>query len=249
MVTRNRALRYNRTGPQRGFRFVSEPILRAKGLAKRYPSGESILTVFESLDFSLAAGESVSVVGESGAGKSTLLHLLGALDQPSAGEVFFEGRALSSTGEDELAAYRNESVGYVWQSYDLLPEFTALENVAMPLRIAGVAPAEAESRALRRLQQTGLGERAHHQSGELSGGEQQRVALARALVHDPKVLLADEPTGNLDEKTGEAIVERILALPSEDGISVLVATHNLGFAGRCDRMLRFDHGRLVETLP
>ena len=225
---------------------MSEPLIRVEGLAKRYPSGAGVLTVFEGLSFAVRAGESVALVGESGAGKSTLLHLIGALDQPTEGEIFFGGAALSGRTEGELDAYRNRELGYVWQSYHLLPEFTALENVLMPLLIAGEDRKKVEPAGRQWLERVGLGERTTHQAGELSGGEQQRVALARALVRKPRLLLADEPTGNLDEGTSAAIMEQIFALPKQEGLCCIVATHNLGFAKRCDRVLRIAHGRIEE---
>ena len=225
---------------------MSEPLLRVEGLAKRYPSGVGVLTVFENLSFTVEAGESVALVGESGAGKSTLLHLIGALDQPSSGAIFFDGAALASRSETQLDAYRNRETGYVWQSYHLLPEFTALENVLMPLLISGQDRVKAEPAGRQWLERVGLGERTTHQAGELSGGEQQRVALARALVRKPRMLLADEPTGNLDEGTSAAIMEQIFALPKQEGLACIVATHNLGFARRCDRVLRIEHGRIRE---
>jgi lipoprotein-releasing system ATP-binding protein len=225
---------------------VSEPLLRVERLAKRYPSGADVLTVFEDLSFTVNAGESVALVGESGAGKSTALHLIGALDQPTEGEIFFDGAALSGRTEAELDAYRNRDVGYVWQSYHLLPEFTALENVIMPLLIAGEGRAKVEPEGREWLGRVGLGERTTHQAGELSGGEQQRVALARALVRKPRLLLADEPTGNLDEGTSAAIMEQIFGLPKQEGLACIVATHNLTFARRCDRVLRISHGSIEQ---
>jgi len=225
---------------------MSGPRVRVENLAKRYPSGSGVLTVFEGVTLDFAAGESVALVGASGAGKSTLLHLIGALDSPSSGQVLFEGKGLSGRPDRELAAYRNLSVGYVWQSYHLLPEFTALENVQMPLLIAGGDRKQTEEPARRWINQMGLGDRATHQAGELSGGEQQRVAIARALVRDPKLLLADEPTGNLDRKTGETIVDQMLALPGAQGITVIVATHSMDFARQCDRIYRIENQTAVQ---
>ena len=220
--------------------------IRVENLAKRYPSGAGVLTVFEGLSLDLRAGESAALVGASGAGKSTLLHLVGGLDAPSEGEIYFEGRAFSGWSDAEQAAYRNHAVGYVWQSYHLLPEFTALENVQMPLLIAGEDRRKTEPEARRWLERMGLGERETHQAGELSGGEQQRVAIARALIRNPKVLLADEPTGNLDAGTGESIIEQLLDLPRKDGLTLLMATHNRAFAERCDRVFRIEAGRIEE---
>ncbi|MBI1355308.1 MAG: ATP-binding cassette domain-containing protein [Acidobacteria bacterium] len=220
-------------------------MIRAEGLAKRYPSGGGVLTVFQGVSFELYPGQSVALVGESGAGKSTLLHLLGALDLPSEGTIRFEGRPLQDASDAELARYRNEQVGYVWQSYHLLPEFTALENVIMPLLIAGRKRADVEPAGSQALQRMGLGARETHQAGELSGGEQQRVAIARALVRDPRLVLADEPTGNLDHRTGEAIISQLLALPRDAGVAFVMATHNLDFARLCDRVFHVSAGGLT----
>lgn len=226
---------------------MSEPILRVENLAKIYQSGAGDLTVFSQVDFELRAGESVALVGESGAGKSTLLHLLGALDTASEGEILFESRPLSEYSDSELASFRNRRVGFVWQNHHLLPEFTALENVMMPLLIRATAREQAQAEAQKWLTQVGLAARTFHQAGELSGGEQQRVATARALVTAPKLLLADEPTGNLDERTGESIIELMVELPRVHEITAVIATHNLAFARRCDRVFRFESGRLQEV--
>ncbi len=223
---------------------MADPVIRAQDLEKTFRTGSDYLTVFSGVNFEVQSGESVALVGESGSGKSTLLHILGALDDATSGEVFFEGDSLASLTENELAAYRNGGVGYVWQSYHLLPEFTATENVAMPLRIRGAAETAAPARKW--LDKVGLAERASHQPGELSGGEQQRVAIARALVTGPRLLLADEPTGNLDERTGAGIMGMLLELSRQEGLSTVIATHNLKFANRCDRVLRFEAGRLGE---
>jgi lipoprotein-releasing system ATP-binding protein len=228
---------------------VADPILRVEQLAKTYRSGDADLTVFAALDLDLRGGESVALVGESGVGKSTLLHLLGALDTPSTGEIYFEGRALSKLPEAELADYRNRKVGYIWQNHHLLPGFSALENVMMPLLIGETPRDAAESAARKWLEAVGLSQRAWHQAGELSGGEQQRVALARALVTEPRLLLADEPTGNLDPKTGDSIVDLVLGLPRACNLAAMIATHNLGLAARCDRLLRMEAGRCVEQKP
>jgi lipoprotein-releasing system ATP-binding protein len=198
--------------------------------------------VFEDLSFELQAGEQLAVVGESGAGKSTLLHLLGALDRPSGGSVFYGDRDIFLMTSDELADFRNRHIGFVWQQQSLLPEFTAMENVMMPLLIRGVPRAEAESRAAGCLAEVGLSDRGHHRSGELSGGEQQRVALARALVTAPPVLLADEPTGNLDHRTGETIIALLRELHHTHSLTSVIVTHNLSFAQRCDRILQLNKG-------
>jgi lipoprotein-releasing system ATP-binding protein len=226
---------------------MPEPVIRAVGLGKTFRSGEQQLTIFAGLTFRIKPGESVALVGESGAGKSTLLHILAALEKPTAGSVLFGGTRLESRTEAQLADYRNRDIGYVWQNSHLLPEFTALENVAMPMRIRGV-PERLGHRAARKwLERVGLANRTGHQSGELSGGEQQRVAIARALVSEPKLLLADEPTGNLDERTGESVMRMLLKLVREENLAILVATHNSAFAALCDRVFRFEHGRLRQS--
>lgn len=226
---------------------MAEPVIRAEGLGKTFRSGEQALTIFSGLTFQIRQGESVALVGESGAGKSTLLHILGALEKPTTGKVLFCGDPLASLSEAQLANYRNRDVGFVWQNCHLLPEFTAIENVALPLRIAGVSEDSGQKEAQTWLQRVGLAERIDHQSGELSGGEQQRVAIARALVSKPRLLLADEPTGNLDERTGEAVMKMLLELAGQEGLAILLATHNPTFAALCDRVFRFDHGRLRQS--
>ncbi len=191
----------------------------------------------------------LAIVGESGAGKSTLLHILGALDNTSAGEVYFANLRLSTLSENDAADFRNREIGFVWQFHYLLPEFTALENVAMPLLLRGHSRQEAEIDASRWLGEVGLAARAHHRSGELSGGEQQRVALARALITKPKLLLADEPTGDLDANTANAVFELIYRLHREYQLTSLIATHNFAFARRCHRVLRLQAGRVEEVAP
>src|SRR5690242_17807537 len=188
------------------------------------------------------------MVGESGAGKSTLLHLLGGLDRPTSGTIYYKAKDLSGLGDSELADFRNRAVGFVWQIHYLLPEFTALENVMMPLLIRGRSHAEAASASLTRLEEVGLGARTGHRAGELSGGEQQRVVLARALVGNPSVLLADEPTGNLDFRTGEMIFDLLTTLHRSHNLTSVLVTHNLSFARRCDRILRLEGGSLVGGL-
>lgn len=226
---------------------MSQPVLEVIGLAKRYPSGSSLLTVFEDVNFQLQKGESVALVGESGAGKSTLLHLLGALDKPTEGRILFGDLVVNEAGEKALDAYRNSSVGYVWQSYHLLPEFTALENVIMPRLIAGVSREQAVPQGLKWLERLGLAGRATHRSGELSGGEQQRVAVARALVGEPKLLLADEPTGNLDDRTSEELIAQLFELQRSEALTMVIATHNLSFAQRCDRIYRITNAALIAA--
>jgi lipoprotein-releasing system ATP-binding protein len=224
-------------------------ILKVEGLRKVFRSGESDLVLFDNLSFEVAKGEMLAVVGESGTGKSTLLHILGALDRASAGDVYFAHLRLSSLSENAAAEFRNREVGFVWQFHYLLPEFTALENVAMPLLLRQGPSTEAYEEASRWLREVGLEQRSDHRSGELSGGEQQRVALARALITQPKVLLADEPTGDLDGRTAESVFELIARLHRECQLTSLIATHNLGFARRCHRVLRLQRGRVEEVAP
>jgi len=220
--------------------------IRASGLTKRFRSGDSELVIFAKLELQVARGERLAVVGESGAGKSTLLHLLGGLDRPSEGTIYFGSREVSAVSDAELADFRNREVGFVWQTHYLLPEFTALENVMMPLLIRGVSHGEAASAALARLEEVGLRARAEHRAGELSGGEQQRVVLARALVGNPAFLLADEPTGNLDFRNGEMVIGLIEELQRNHNLTSLIVTHNLSFAKRCDRILKLEGGVLVS---
>jgi len=228
---------------------MHQEMVRIEGLKKVFRSGSSELMLFENLSFQVAKGEMLAIVGESGAGKSTLLHILGALDRASAGEVYCANLLLSSLTEDAAAEFRNREIGFVWQFHYLLPEFTALENVAMPLLLRGQARQEAQKEALRWLGQVGLAGRSHHRSGELSGGEQQRVALARALITQPKLLLADEPTGDLDKGTAESIFELLARLHRECQLTSLIATHNLAFARRCHRVLRLQNGLIEEVAP
>ncbi len=231
-------------------RMVPDPpaVMRAVGLSKTYTTGRGQLELFRGLDLTVLQGEMVSIIGESGTGKSSLLHLLAALDTPASGEVWCGETRLSSFSKRQAAEFRNRDIGYVWQFHYLLPEFTALENVAMPLLARGTKRSEAMRRGLIWLGEVGLGDRADHRSGELSGGEQQRVSLARALVTEPRLLLADEPTGDLDGKTAEVIFGLIQRLHQAHGLSSVLVTHNVEFAGRCDRMLRLRDGRLVEEL-
>jgi lipoprotein-releasing system ATP-binding protein len=229
-------------------------VMRAVGLTKIYAavsegagSARAALELFRGLDLKVHAGEMVAIVGESGAGKSSLLHLLAALDTPTAGEVWCGESRLSSFTPRQAADFRNRDVGYVWQFHYLLPEFSALENVAMPLLARGDRRGVALEKAGFWLGEVGLGDRAAHRSGELSGGEQQRVSLARALVTEPKILLADEPTGDLDGKTAEAVFGLIQRLHDAHGLTSLLVTHNLEFAERCDRVLRLRDGRLEDA--
>jgi len=219
--------------------------IRSVSLTKKFRSGDGELVIFEDLDFEVAPGERLALVGESGAGKSTLLYLLGGLDRPSSGTIYFGHQDISILSEGELAEFRNREIGFVWQNHSLLPEFTALENVMMPLLIRGVSTAEAAPVSLARLDEVGLRNRASHRAGELSGGEQQRVALARALAGNPRVLLADEPTGNLDFRTGEMIISLLDDLHRSHNLTSIFVTHNLAFAQRCDRILQLDKGVLT----
>jgi lipoprotein-releasing system ATP-binding protein len=224
---------------------MAEPYIRARNLTKVYPSGDTGLVVFSGLDLDVHRGEMLALVGESGAGKSTLLHLLGGLDKPSNGSIYYGSREISSFTDSEIADFRNREIGFVWQIHYLLPEFTAQENVMMPLLIRGWPHARAAAESLARLEEVGLRARASHRAGELSGGEQQRVVLARALVGKPSVLLADEPTGNLDFRTGEMIFELLSSLHRSHQLTSVFVTHNLSFASRCDRLLSLERGGLV----
>lgn len=219
-------------------------MIEARGVVKGYRTPAGYLKVLDGLDLSLAAGEMVAVVGASGIGKSTLLHVVGALDRPEAGTAIVAGRDLATLTPDALATFRSEAIGFVFQFHHLLPEFTALENVMMPMLIARRPEAEARSAALALLTEMGVAERAEHRPAMLSGGEQQRVAVARALVRSPRLLLADEPTGNLDRETGDRLHELLRRLNREKELTILVVTHNERLAGLCDRVLRIDAGRL-----
>lgn len=224
-------------------------LLRAQNLKKVFRSGRSQLVLFENLSFQVQSGEMLAIVGESGSGKSTLLHILGVLDRPSEGDVYFAQLDLGKLSENDAAEFRSRELGFVWQFHYLLPEFTAVENIAMPLLMRGVSRREAEQEAVRWLQEVGLTDRASHRSGELSGGEQQRVALARAVVTRPKILMADEPTGDLDNRTAEAVFDLIAKLHRDYCLTSLIVTHNLGFARRCDRVLHLERGRVAEVSP
>jgi lipoprotein-releasing system ATP-binding protein len=228
---------------------LNQQVLRIEGLKKVFRSGASELVLFENLSFAVDRGEMLAIVGSSGAGKSTLLHILGALDRPSAGEVYCTQLRLSSLSENAAADFRNQQIGFVWQFHYLLPEFTALENVAMPLLMRGTEKGAAEKEALQWLEEVGLAQRSHHRAGELSGGEQQRAALARALITKPKILLADEPTGDLDSRTAEVVFELISRLHREYQLSSIVATHNFAFARRCHRVLRLESGKIEDIIP
>ena len=223
-------------------------VLEAHDIAKTYRGGDgSTLTILNGVDLTVRRGEMIAIVGESGAGKSTLLHVVGALDRPTRGHVLIGGEPINDRSDDELAAIRNRKVGFVFQYHHLLREFSALENVMMPLRIGGTPLVEARSRAERLLARLGLSGRMHHRPSELSGGEQQRTAVARALAVDPAVLLADEPTGNLDHGNAELLHEVFAQLARDLEIGMVVVTHNRTLAARADRALLLEDGRLVET--
>ena len=226
---------------------LEAPLLEARGLHKSYWLGEKEIHVLRGASFALAPGEMASLVGPSGVGKSTFLHVVGTLDPPTAGQVLYDGQDAFAMGEEQLARFRNRNIGFVFQFHYLLPEFTALENTAMPALIARTSRPEAESIARQMLEVVGLSHRVEHKPGELSGGEQQRVALARALVLKPRLLLADEPTGNLDEATGEGIHQLLVDLNRRLGIAAIVVTHNPRLAERMPRRLRLAEGLVVDA--
>lgn len=234
---------------------VGNAVLRAQSLDKSYPAvrlPKRGYDVFHDVSISVAAGEMLAIVGASGSGKSTLLHLLALLDEPTAGEIWCNGVKVAGAGikltSRQQAEYRNRDIGYVWQFHYLLPEFTAQENVAMPLLARGTRQNEAMKAAAKWLERVGLGDRQNNRAGELSGGEQQRVSIARALVTGPKVLLADEPTGDLDGETAGAIFTLLQGLCREEGLAVVVVTHNMEFASRCDQVRRFKDKELLLPL-
>jgi lipoprotein-releasing system ATP-binding protein len=235
---------------QRGSKMINteakpdESILETRGLKKTYGAREKNLEVLVDVNLKLGEGEMVAVVAPSGAGKSTLLHLLAALDTPTSGTVYFENKLIETKEDAALAEYRNRAVGFLWQRHQLLPDFTAAENVAMPLLVRGEPQAKALSDAREWLKEVGLEDRAEHRAGELSGGEQQRVAIARALITGPRVLLADEPTGDLDEQNAWAVFELLQRLHRSHRLTSLIATHNLALANRCDRVVGLEHGVL-----
>jgi putative ABC transport system ATP-binding protein len=220
-------------------------IVQASRLSRQVPVGDGVLTILHELDLAIAGGESVAILGASGSGKSTLLGLLAGLDLPTGGEVHINGENLFALDEDGRAALRGRLIGFVFQSFQLLPALTALENVMLPLELAGVAAAR--EMALTVLQRVGLGERLHHYPKHLSGGEQQRVAIARAFATQPKLLLADEPTGNLDSATGARIIDLLFELNREQGTTLVLVTHDAELAARCGRRLRLADGHLVES--
>ena len=221
-------------------------MIALRNLTKAYVDGSRVVRVLTGLDLDIAAGERIAIVGESGVGKSTLLHILGTLDRPTSGEVWFDGENLAMKSDHELARFRNREIGFIFQFHHLLPDFTACENVMMPALIAGTGYDDARRRAEAFLARVGLAERLEHKPGELSGGEQQRVAVARALIQGPRVVLADEPTGNLDPVTGAGVQELLVELNRERGITLVAVTHNAGLAAAMDRTLRLAAGRIVS---
>ena len=221
--------------------------LDARGIVKSYPVGGSLLTVLRDLDLQVDAGEMVAIVGASGVGKSTLLHVLGGLDRVDRGTIAIGDRDITAMPDQEIVSFRNRHVGFVFQFHHLLPEFSALENAEMPMRIARIPVAEARPRAEDLLRRVGLGDRLTHRPGMLSGGEQQRVAVGRALIMRPTVLLADEPTGDLDEATAEALHALLREMHQDFGLTSIIATHNPRLAASCDRILRLEAGRLTPN--
>jgi len=221
-------------------------VLKLENITRRYKEGEGQLEVFSGLDLSLKAGEIVALVGQSGAGKSSLLHIAGLLEAPTGGEIFIEGAATSGLGDGARTAIRRGTIGFVYQAHHLLPEFDALENVVLPQMIAGKSRTEAAKEATRLLELMGLAQRLTHRPSQLSGGEQQRVAIARALANSPRILLADEPTGNLDPRTAGGVFDTLIAVTRSEGLAALIATHNFELASRMDRALLLHQGKLIE---
>lgn len=232
-------------GAGRSLKAKPGEFLVARGVSKSYPMGSGRLEILRGIDLSVEQGEAVSIVGASGAGKSTLLHILGTLDRPTLGKVFHRGHELTKMTDDELAHHRSAKMGFVFQFHHLLAEFTALENVAMPLRIAGQSAAEAALVAEQRLVQLGMKDRLTHLPSQLSGGEQQRIAIARAIIRKPEILFADEPTGNLDSVNAGRIQELFFELQSSMGLTLIVVTHDSAFASRFPRRLAMQDGRIL----
>lgn len=221
-------------------------LLKCEHLSKTYSEGPKDVSVLQDVSLEITTAEQVAIVGTSGSGKSTLLHMLGALDTPTAGKVFFEDKEIFQFTEKQQARFRNESLGFIYQQHHLLPEFTAIENVAMPCLIAKMKRPDAMEKAKALLDKVGLSDRLEHKPSELSGGERQRVAIARALVMEPKLVLADEPTGNLDDETGESIYQLLVSLKNSFATSFIVVTHDKGLAGKLDRALLLTNGKLSQ---
>lgn len=225
---------------------MAETVLELKSVARSYQSGSAMLDVLQGADIKLEAGELVGLVGPSGSGKSTLLHIAGLLEKPQSGEVILEGENCLKLSDRELTRRRRHKLGFIYQFHHLLPEFSAEDNIAMPLMIAGASKAHAREKARALLGEMGLAERGHHQPGQLSGGEQQRVAIARALANDPRLVIADEPTGNLDPATTERVFGTLINMARQEGAAVLIATHNMALTSHMDRVVTLDEGKLVE---
>ena len=228
---------------------METPLYELRGVARTFQRGGTVITAVDGIDLTIHAGEIVAFEGPSGSGKTTLLQLLGTLDRPSAGQVFFEGRDVNTLGDRDLAEIRLRALGFVFQTFNLIPTLTALENVEAKLAPAGVTDADLRSRSLALLAEVGLRDRADHLPGQLSGGEQQRVAIARALATEPRVVLADEPTGNLDTATGAEIVELLTRLSQEHGQTIVLVTHDADVAAKAQRVLRMQDGRLTAPVP
>jgi ABC-type lipoprotein export system ATPase subunit len=228
---------------------MNEPLLSARALTKSYAMGRRTLEVLRGVNLDVPRGEFLALRGASGAGKSTLLHLIGGLDSPNAGEIHFAGQNIAAFSERELTDFRNRRVGFVFQAYHLLPELDALENVCLPARVARVPAAQAVARGRELLARVGLGDRLEHKPFELSGGEQQRVAIARALINEPELVLADEPTGNLDSHTGNEIIELLKKLHAEKQTTLVIATHDAKVAAHARRVFELADGCIVEDLP
>lgn len=226
---------------------MAQPVLELKSVSRAYEQGHKQLVILDQCDFALPAGEMVALVAPSGAGKSTLLHVAGLLERPDAGDVILNGTACGRLSDDQRTAIRRNDIGFVYQFHHLLPEFSALENVMMPQLVRGLAKAEAADRAMQLLDYMKVGKRAEHRPSELSGGEQQRVAIARAVANAPLLLLADEPTGNLDPTTSSYVFEALEALVRKSGLAALIATHNHQLARRMDRVVTLDDGRIVPA--